>query len=155
MTEDIATAYHESGHAIAHIHFGCRIKSIEIGDNGAGLTRILEPLSRPLSSLQTAICCCAGPASELRFTGSINYHNQETDLRQARALVGEAGLARALQQAGLLVLQYEGMIATITWALIVHGRLTEDQLMAILEGQAGSPRAGAARPRPKSITMRF
>ena len=77
---------HEAGHAVARIVYGCRIKSIEI-DGGDGLTTVLQHRSRPLTPLQTAVCCLAGPSAEFLFCGTADYKAQKEDVLMARDLV--------------------------------------------------------------------
>jgi len=82
----LATALHESGHAVARYHFGCRVREIFALDSAIGQVTVLSPPG--FDPFETAICCLAGTG------GGAAARRQRRLARAGRRLDGDAGARR-------------------------------------------------------------
>jgi hypothetical protein len=119
-------AHHEAGHALAYVTFGWPMRSVEIDDQGGGLTRGRE---RTAALYTRAVICLCGPCAEARFLCSgideVLRDGGRTDAARARALLRDnARFAQALAAAQALVADHRTDLDSFADALIRHRRLT-------------------------------
>ena len=88
---EIATAYHEAGHAVLALSLGRPVQRVSILPNHLrlGQCEIQKGTFRPSKDvLETEILILlGGPAAEARVTGSFCYQGAAQDLRGVRKLV--------------------------------------------------------------------
>jgi len=68
IDQDLATAHHEAGHAIALRHFGIQVSKVSVNNDGTGSTELEGSL--PAREEDTVLVGLIGIQSELRFLGA-------------------------------------------------------------------------------------
>lgn len=88
--EEIATAYHEAGHAVVALALGRPVQRVSIkpGERRLGHCEIRKGTFRPVrDALETEILILlGGPAAEARHSGQYGWESATLDLRGVRSL---------------------------------------------------------------------
>lgn len=87
---DIATAYHEAGHAVLALVLGRPVQRVSILPNHLrlGQCELKKGASRPSQDVleREVLILLGGPAAEARYTGRYDWDAGERDLRAVRSL---------------------------------------------------------------------
>jgi hypothetical protein len=127
-----AIAIHEAGHAIAHLHYRDRVRSLSIGMDGGGRTRAASRADRP--PVQAAICCLAGAAAEAKLIGRGYAAACTVDIEHAKRHLAGTGLAVSdvWPEALRLINRYRAPIELVARALLRSGSLDADQFIRLV-----------------------
>jgi hypothetical protein len=137
----LTAAVHESGHAVAYLHFGWQFTNIRIYEDDDGQIKgsVLSP-SGTYDVFARAVCCLAGPIAEERATGVSLEEQAASDIdkmmaRDALARVAIDGLevGSILPFTRHLVDHEWPAIALIASELVQQRQLTYDQVVGLIQ----------------------
>jgi hypothetical protein len=139
-------AYHEAGHTIAALTYGLPIVSVTIESNRPHMLRDRFRRERSSAVEALAIVCLSGPAGEAMFCGPGNDDSDLIDRRMARDYLATCfpaaqiryQMTRMRYGAERLVASTRREITTIATALLKHGSMTGDEIIALLNGATAS-----------------
>jgi hypothetical protein len=128
------TARHESGHAVAALHYGCPLNTVSIDRQGISLGR--TQLAPP-ELMRDAVVIFCGPLAQLDSSdikSGMSISVEGTDERDLRTLGNKFGhLNEAIDEAISFMSQsaVQAQIDAIAEALIERTTLTSDDVRAI------------------------
>lgn len=139
-------ATHESGHCLACLIYGLPVVLVTIEDDRPHLLRDRFRRERSSATEALAIVCLSGPAAETMFFGAANDGSDQGDLdmarRYLRACFPDTEIERQMYcmqlAAERLVRSSRRQIVVIADAVMRHGTLTGDEIIAQLNGATAS-----------------
>ncbi len=99
LAADVATAYHEAGHAVAALALDRPVLKVSIRPerDRLGICAFGKPVMRPSEDWleREMLIALAGMAAEARYTGSYDRESATRDLRYVHGLAHSASRQRA------------------------------------------------------------
>lgn len=142
ISPEIATAYHEAGHAVVALIFDRPVHKISILPNRdhLGWCKFQKGVLRPSDDWveREVLIALAGMAAEGRVTGRYCLHGAARDLRYARRLLSErAGSERRAERLERrLLAKVESLLADENYWMAVERIAQELLLLRIISGRA-------------------
>ena len=145
MSEWLAAAHHEAGHAIGYLHFGWRFEHVEIYDDDDGYVRgHVKVPGGTYNCEKRAVICMAGPMAECCFTGArlpdLCRGIGRVDLEMAREALGRLPdpppLSAIVAQAKRLIASEWPRIGLVAEALAQRRRLDYAEFVTWLPAAA-------------------
>ena len=130
----LRAAVHESGDAVAALHFGLPLKEALIRENGSGSTRYHHGLGPELAESRAIVIFSGASAERDAFPlvdschDSRDLHNIDEMVERFNLTWGEFELGRLKFEAQFLVQRLRTRIHRVASALVQHRRLTADQI---------------------------
>ena len=155
VDSDMATAYHEAGHAVVAVALRMRVGSATIEPAGDYLGRVQTPLTdaqletiefgdgRGLIDRHIA-CLFAGSVAEARVTGHVNHDGARQDYDTAFCFAFQFAsyqetLDRGHAKAGDLITEHWAAVAAVAEGLLASRTLSSARLRAIIRASQWAP----------------